>query len=215
MGYTVRDVQARVASLGFNPGVIDGWSGKNTNRAVAAAMEARGVSRIEDLFHESGLRGVVWHWTAGRYGTIAMERKAYNGLHDQNGERHDGDWRPEAQARYRAGVYGASHTRNMNTGWIGESCDAMAGARERPLVWGPAPLTWPQVHSMLRATAEHCRAFDIPNSRFSTLGHAEVERTLGVKQKNKWDFTVLPGDTKVRDAIECGDVLREMLEDYL
>ena len=103
----------------------------------------------------------------------------------------------------------------MNTGWIGCSQDAMAGAKQSPLDWGTHPITWEGIDALLEITWDLCEEYDIPVSRWTTLSHAEVQPTLGVKQKWKWDYTVLPGDTTSRDPIQVGDELRKrMVEKY-
>lgn len=209
MSYTTRDQQARLHALGYDAGPIDGLKGPATRSALQRALGDRGGRNVHDLFHPSGLHRVHWHWTAGAYGTIAMERRAYNGLIDQYGNRHDGDFRFEAQATYRVGR-AASHTLNANTGAIGLSCDAMAGAKERPFSAGSAPLTMDQLWEMCEWTAELCFAYDIPISKYSTLTHAEIEPTLGIKQRWKWDIRWLPDMKAVGGAIEVGDRLRGM-----
>ena len=209
MTYTIRDQQARLAALGFDPGPIDGLRGPRTREALSAALRARGGRSARDLFHPSGLHRIHWHWTGGAYGDIAMERRAYNGLVDQHGNRIDGDFRPEAQANYRVGR-AASHTLNANTGAIGLACDAMAGAQERPFNWGTAPLTWDMLWELCEWTAEFCAAYDIPVSPFSTLSHAEIQPTLGIRQRFKWDIAVLPGMSAVGNPVAIGNRLRGM-----
>lgn len=214
MTYTVRDEQARLAALGYNPGPIDGILGSRTRDARRAALRDRGGHHVADLFHPSGLHRIHWHWTAGAYGLIEMERRAYNELIDQNGQVHDGLFRPEAQANYRVGR-AASHTLNANTGAIGLAVDAMGGARERPFTPGPAPITRAQLDALCERTAQHCAMYDIPVSRWSTLSHAEVQPTLGIRQRFKWDITWLPGMSAPGDPVEVGDRLRAMVVEHL
>lgn len=209
MMYTTRDEQARLNALGYDAGPIDGIRGRRTNGARDLALRERGGRTAADLFHFSGLHRIHWHWTAGAYGDIAMERRAYNGLIDQHGNRVDGDFRFEAQARYQVGK-AASHTLNFNTGAIGLSCDAMAGAVERPFSPGSAPLTEDQIWGLCEWTAELCHAYDIPVSRYSTVSHAEIQPTFGVRQRWKWDFMWLPGMKTTDDPIRVGDRLRAM-----
>ncbi|WP_226781977.1 peptidoglycan-binding domain-containing protein [Oceaniglobus trochenteri] len=210
MTYSIRDTQARCAALGHSPGAIDGMMGPKTRAAISAALQARGGHGIADLFHPSGLHRIHWHWTAGAYGVIDMERRAYNELIDQDGNVWDGLFRPEAQANYRVGR-AASHTLDANTGAIGLSVDAMAGAQERPFFAGRAPVTWPQVHALCERTAQHCAMYDIPVSRWSVLSHAEIQPTLGIRQRNKWDITWLPDMSAPGDPVQIGDRLRDMV----
>lgn len=207
--YTVRDIQIRCAALGFDPGPIDGMMGPKTRAAQSAVLKERNT-----LFDPSGLHTVVWHWTAGAYGDIAMERKAYNAVVDQHGNVIDGDFRPEAQAWYAPGR-AASHTYMANSHRIGISMDCMAGAKDYPFSWGSAPMTWGHVDGMLDQTAQWCREFDIPVSKWTTLSHAEVQPTLGIRQKWKWDIQILPDMKNIDDPVKVGDRLREMLKERL
>lgn len=210
MNYSTRDLQARLAALGFAPGPIDGAHGRRTEAAMNAAMEDRGVSDPRHLFHFSGLHRIHWHWTAGAYGEIMLELDAYNILIDENGNEVDGTFPPGAQANYRVG-YAASHTRNANTGAIGVSLDCMAGAQEWPFRAGRYPMKEAQVEALATVTARLCKRYDIPVSRWSTLSHAEIQPTLGIRQRFKWDITWLPGMARPGDPVEVGDRLRDMV----
>lgn len=213
MHLNTRDIQARVAALGFNPGPIDGINGPKTQQAVRAAIEARtGFEAGRDLnvpglFHPSGLHRVIMHWTAGAAGVIDLERDHYHLIVGQDARVYAGALKPEANADCSDGVY-AAHTRALNTGSIGISVDAMASAVERPFHPGPWPITPAQVSALCEAVADLCATYEIPVSRYSVLTHAEVQPTLGVAQRNKWDITWLPGMSKPGDPVEVGDDLR-------
>ncbi|MEM1372549.1 MAG: peptidoglycan-binding protein [Pseudomonadota bacterium] len=212
--FSTRDIQARCNALGHNAGRVDGMMGPKTRKALQDAMEAECVSRFTHLFHPSGVHRIHLHWSAGAYGVISMERRAYNGLVDQDGNRHDGVFAFNTQGTYRADR-AASHTLNANSGALGLCADAMAGAKERPLDWGSAPMTVPQVKELCQWAAELAEFYDIPVSRWSILTHAEVQPTLGIRQRFKWDITCLPGDNAVRDPIVVGDELREMISERM
>ena len=161
------------------------------------------------------LIGITWHWTAGADGIIDMEKDSYNFLTDRKGKTFEGDFPPEAQtpANIRRGSkFYAAHTLNANSYRIGHAADAMAGASERPLVWGKAPLTWVQIKEMMKFDALLVKKYCIKLDRRTCLTHAEIQPTLGIKQRNKWDITCLPGDTRVRPPVEIGDILRDMLQ---
>ena len=219
MNYTNLDLQARINSLMPNsPITVDGDKGPNTRRAVRAAMLLRDVETEEELFHESGLHRIVWHWSAGFKTPTEDDLKHYNAMHDYKGKTYDGAARPEDQANYdwRKGV-GVSHTKNCNTGTIGQAVAGMYGAQGWPgLIWGHHRITWQGVDSMLKRSAEYCKKFDIPVTKWSTLSHAEVEETLKIKQNNKWYFMVLPGSTRTENAVKIGDILRaRMISKYM
>lgn len=162
------------------------------------------------LVPDSGLHRIIWHWTAGRKIPSKDDLKHYNSVHDYQGKTYDGAAKPEDQAKYdwRKGV-GASHTKNANTGSIGQAVSGMYDSKGWPaLSWGKDAITWEGIDSMLKLSAKHCKMYGIPVTRETTLSHAEVEKTLGIKQNNKWDFMVLPGSTGVEDAVKIGDILR-------
>lgn len=214
--YTIRDYQGRVNAI-FDEKVlkIDGVSGPKTRRGISSAMEERGVNRKEDLF-DRGVRGVVWHWTAGAQGFISLEKNAYNYLFSTDGNTIQGNHTIAEQVMYDwRKKRGASHTKSMNTGWVGCSVDAMAGSKQKnPMVWGSNPITWEGIDAMLETTAEICKEYDVPMSPWSTLTHAEVQPTLGVKQRWKWDYTVLPGDINgFQNPRKIGDMLRQRMKE--
>lgn len=212
--YSSRDIQVQLAAMGHDPGGIDGMMGPNTRKAINKALDEIGGDSVQDLFDPSGLHSIVWHWTAGAKGINSKELRSYNALVDQHSNIYDGVFRPEAQATYAIGR-AASHTLNANTHRIGISMDCMAGAKERPLQWGSNPMTEGHIEGMLEQTAIWCKHFGIIPSKFTTLSHAEVQPTLGIKQRWKWDIACLPGMKSVEDPVKIGDHLRERLEDYL
>lgn len=212
MTYTVREYQGRVNGIMGGPVLtVDGMMGPKTRQGIKEAMKIKGVRHAKDLF-DRGVRGVVWHWTAGAHGVIELERDHYNWLFDRVGNVHDGNHTVQDQVNYdwRNGI-GASHTKSMNTGWLGLSVDAMAGAVESPLNWGTNPLTWEGIDAMLDWTMDLCEEYNIPVSPWTTLSHAEVQQTLGIRQRWKWDYKVLPGYTRAVDARIVGDILRDRM----
>ena len=213
-GYSGRDTQIRLASLGCNPGPIDGMVGAKTRRAMAEAMEMLEVDRPSEIFHPSGLLRVHWHWSGGARGIIALERKSYNLLIDHDCNIHDGKFRPEAQATYAVGK-AASHTLNANSHAIGVCVDGMAGAEESPFDAGSAPMNKGQIETLAECTADFCERYDIRVSKWTTLSHAEVQPTLGIRQRWKWDITWLPGMTNTSDAVRIGDTIRGMVSEIL
>jgi hypothetical protein len=112
------------------------------------------------------------------------------------------------------GAY-AAHTLNCNTDSIGISVDAMAGAQERPFVPGPYPITDAQLAGMIRCAAEQAKKYGIPVSRKTILSHAEVQTTLGIKQRQKWDIMWIPGMGAPGDPVRVGDVLRARIADAM
>lgn len=219
---TTRDYQVRINSMGFLQDygkpllVVDGINGRNTNTAIELALKHYNMTNPDDLFHPSGLKRIHWHWTGGSYEVTGFETSHYNDVHDYLGNRHAGLAPAEDQAHYSySRKVGVSHTFKANTGAIGQAIDCMGGATENGRVCDPGkyPPTWEGINSMLERSAEYCKMYDIYVSPWTTLTHAEVQPTLGIRQKWKWDIRVLPDDpTKLLDAIKAGNILRERLK---
>lgn len=207
-------LQARLAALGFPPGPIDGLRGRRTKGALEEAMAAHHVSTEKGLFHPSGLSRIHWHWTAGAEGVIDLEKEHYHYIIDASGAVVEGKLAPEANGDPITGDY-AAHTLNANTGAIGIAIDAMANAVERPFSWGTEPIKQAQVEAMAQLTVLLCREYWIPVSKYSTLSHAEVQPTLGIRQRWKWDISVLPDMSAPGDPVEVGDRLRAMVREYM
>lgn len=161
---------------------------------------------------------IIIHWTGGAYGVIPMEADSYNCLVDEKGVVRSGDFPPEAQTATnvkRGSKYYAAHTLNLNTGSIGVAMDAMGGAQENPFVLGKWPITPKQLEGCVALVASLSKQYGIPVTRKTILTHAEVQRTLGVRQNNKWDVCWIPGMSKPGDPIEVGDRIREMVREAL
>jgi hypothetical protein len=203
MTIAIRLRQARCAALGFWPGPIDGkWGGRSQAAfdAAVASQRAKGLPFV----HESGVQRVHLHWTAGWHTPNATDRRAYHGLYHGDGtcEKRADPWVPR------------SHTLNANSGAVGLSLCCMVGAQERPFRWGQAPMTVKQLHAMCRDAASICIAYDIPVTRWSVLTHAEVQPTLGIAQRWKWDINVLPAMDAPGDPIVVGDKIRDIIMRY-
>lgn len=201
MAFSVTVLQARCAALGFWPGPIDGIMGQRSRAAYVAAMSSQQDKGLP-FVHESGISRIHWHWTAGGYKANATDMAHYHIVIEGDGKviRCQAD-----MAAPRA------HTLNANTGAIGISMCCMAGAVERPFAWGDAPMTEKQLYGLVVETAKLCRLYDIPVSRWSTLSHAEIQPSLGIAQKQKWDITILPGMEDPKDPITTGDMIRDMV----
>lgn len=198
--YQIRMLQARCAALGFWPGPIDGKYGPRTRAAEAEARAAQ-KRRGRPLIHPSGISIIRWHWTGGAHTANATDRRAYHRL-------YQGDGSVIAAHPLTAHL---AHTRHANDGAIGQSLCAMRGAVERPFDAGRSPITEVQLDAMLIDSARFALEYDIPVSIWSTHSHAEVQPTLGIAQRQKWDICWLPGMSRPGDPIEVGNMLRDML----
>ena len=161
----------------------------------------------------SGLKRVIAHWAVTGYKATALARKHYHRIVEGDGTVVSGDYAPESNISPRPGSY-AAHTRRLNTGSIGISMAAMAGAKW-PNHAGPYPITERQFDAMCREIADLCQRYQIPVTPRTVLSHAEVQNTLGVKQNGKWDFTIIPFMPHVKGARPCGDEMRRRVTAYL
>ena len=69
-------------------------------------------------------------------------------------------------------------------------------------------MTKAQWDKLAVVVADLCRFYGIPVTPKTVLSHAEVQGTLGITQRGKWDFTRLAFAPEVKGAKACGDLLR-------
>lgn len=205
MSYTTRDLQARLNSLGYDAGQVDGVWGRMSQRAFDQAEDDMGRGKV--MPHHN-LTRIHLHWTAGAYGDIALERRAYHLLILHDGKVVMGDYAPEANADTSDGRY-AAHTKAANGRAIGVSVDAMGGAQQHPFNPGKWPITERQMDRLYVEVANLCDTYDIPVTKWSVLTHAEIQPTLGIRQRWKWDITWIPGMNKPGNPISVGNVIRK------
>jgi len=215
---TVLELQRRLSSLGFNPGPHDGLIGPSTLRATNLALDKLAPSSAQpapvpaslvpaDWMPWAQMSRIIVHWTAGNHKASADDRKHYHILIEGDGKLVRGT--PSIllnQAPVKAGY--AAHTLNCNGSSIGVSLCGMAGAVESPFSAGKAPLTMDQWAVLPQVLAALCRRYSIPVTPSTVLSHAEVQDTLGIKQRGKWDIARLPFDPFTKGARAIGDQFR-------
>ena len=157
------------------------------------------------------MKRIIMHWSAGENHVSEDDRKHYHELVDGEGNRVLGIHKPEANLNPKAGHY-AAHTRACNTGSIGLALDAMRGAKERPFKAGPDAITDIQLKVFIKMVAEYAITYNIPVTRKTILSHAEVQPTLGIWQRGKWDIAWLPGMDRPANPVAVGDRLRAMVQ---
>lgn len=154
------------------------------------------------------MQRIIVHWSAGSHTASTLDLQHYHFVIDGQGRTHRGVHPVSANAgSLKPGKY-AAHTLNANTGSIGVALAAMAGAVERPFSAGKYPITPAQVEALAALCADLCRQYDIPVSPRTVLSHAEVQPTLGIVQRGKWDIAWLPGMTAPADPVAVGDQIR-------
>jgi len=156
------------------------------------------------------LQRIVMHWSAGTHKVSALDRQHYHFIVGGDGQVVPGIHAPEANIRPVKGKY-AAHTLSLNTGSIGVALAAMAGAQERPFNAGQAPITAVQLEKFVHLIAALSCKYNIPVTREAILSHAEVQPTLKVKQKGKWDIAWIPGMVAPGNPVLVGDELRRRI----
>lgn len=157
---------------------------------------------------------VILHWTAGTYTPNATDKKAYHALIDGDGRPHRGVASIEKNSGFLKPGY-AAHTLNCNTDSISLSQCCMGGAKESPFDAGRWPMKEQQMISAIEATADFCEHYRIPVTPKTVLTHAEVQANLGIRQRNKWDYTRLAFAPDVVGARKIGDMIRARVSDLL
>ena len=163
---------------------------------------------------------ITGHWTGGSYTPSDVDKKAYHCIINGDGKVINGYYTIADNESTTDGRY-AAHTFNNNTQNIGIAIAAMGGTevKEFPLVVGKYPIKPIQWDSFIREIASLCKQYNIPVTPKTVMTHAEVETNLGIKQKNKWDITLLPGDensrSRVRTAKEVGDIMRSEVQFFI
>lgn len=181
-----------------------------------ASLKDKKILKQHQELKINKIKRVHWHWAASNYKVTDFIKSHYNIVIDKDGNEHAGAALPVEQGNYVPGKIGVSHTYMANTGAVGISIAAMAGAYTsgNTVRMGDYPLTWDAIDGMLNATVRLCKEFDITPSRTTTLSHAEVESNLGIKQRGKWDIRVLPNrPLELLNATEAGDILRKRMMD--
>lgn len=161
------------------------------------------------------MKRIIWHWSAGAHKASAVDREHYHYIIEGDGAVVRGNFPVSANAGPLSPGKYAAHTLNCNTGSIGIAVAAMAGAVERPFSAGRYPITDAQIGALVALTARLCREHEIDPARDTTLSHAEVQGTLGIAQRGKWDICWLPGHSGVQPAVSIGDGLRAKVRQAL
>ena len=221
---TLKDVQRALLVRGYDigPAADDGLGGPATYGAMLRAINEHvplpPVVKPPKVADPIGMVPMVWmpwaqmeriivHWTVGRHEANSTDRAHYHLIIEGEGNLVRGVHSIVANESAADGDY-AAHVSGLNTGSIGVSLCGMLGAKESPFDAGSFPITRKQWDVLPMVLADLCRRYAIPVTRQTVLTHAEVQPTLGVKQRGKWDITRLPWDDGVRGALVVGNQMR-------
>jgi hypothetical protein len=223
----VAAVQRRLNEIGYPAGSPDGIRGPKTNAAIAAFGfdTLRRQVAVAAVTNPAVPPAVSWpvvpaewmppakmkrvhvHWTAGKSKASDEDRDHYHILIEDDGKLVRGKPSIALNAGPLKAGY-AAHTLNANSGAIGVSLCGMRGAQESPFDSGSAPITPTQWAQLARVVADLCERYGIPVTPETVLSHAEVQETLGIHQRGKWDIARLPWNPKLVGATAVGNDLR-------
>jgi hypothetical protein len=186
--------------LGFLPNSVNAELGEPAGGFVMALLKK---SQMPD----ASPRRIICHWTAGGYQASALDRKHYHFLIEDDGRVVAGLRSVKDNDSTADGTY-AAHTLRCNTKSIGVAACCMSGAtRTNP---GRFPMIELQWRRMAEVAAELCKRYQIEVTPKTVLGHFEVERVLGIRQRGKWDPGFLPWDPKASER-EVGERFRSVV----
>lgn len=185
--------------------------------ARPVAKPDRAFSLPADWMPTASMKRVILHWTAGSYIASSLDKEHYHFLVEGSLEVIRGKHPVTANVSVsgKSADHYAAHTRNCNTGSIGLSMCASAGAIESPYNPGLAPLTEAQWQRAAEAVASLCKRYNIAVTDKTVLTHAEVQPNLGITQAGKWDVTRLPWNSNLKGAKACGDDFRARVKALL
>lgn len=214
-------IQNRLILAGIDVGKAgaDGYWGNDTYLALNKAFDTFGIGKMEAEPIKSGgplpvswldsakMARIICHWTAGGYTVSEIDKEHYHFIIGGDGVPVRGDHTVADNVNTGDGDY-AAHTLSCNTGSIGISLACMAGAVESPFNAGAYPMKKSQWDVLVLALAQLCDHYSIPVTPKTVLSHAEVQGTLGIPQRGKWDYTRLPFDPDTIGAVPVGNKLR-------
>jgi len=217
---TAMDVQRALIARGFDIGRsgADGDIGPATLGAILRALQKLPLTSEQPPLSSPGpvpaawmpwarMQRIIVHWTAGAHKASGLDKAHYHILIEGDGKLVRGTPTIDLnQSPVKTGY--AAHTLNCNSGSIGVSLCAMAGAVESPFDRGDSPITPKQWEVLPTVLADLCRRYAIPVTPATLLSHAEVQGTLGIKQRGKWDIRWRPGSVGVQPAKTVGDEFR-------
>lgn len=240
MEQRIKDIQTRLMTLGYALPKFgaDGYMGGETRAALEKFQHDRGVTvtgmadpRTLGLLFDTAkpapaqiipaewmpaasMQRIIVHWTAGAHKASSLDKDHYHILIAADGTLVRGN--PSIrQNQAPVGKDYAAHTLGCNSGSIGVSLCCMALAKESPFDAGTAPMTRTQWEKLPHVLADLCRRYAIPVAPKTVLSHAEVQKTLGIQQRGKWDIARLAFDPSIKGATACGDIFRRAAQRLL
>lgn len=226
-GIAGRRTEAAVRAFQRDAGLtVDGDPGPKTQAALqvgraspaspapAPAPADPAYALVPAWLPSAKMERIIVHWTAGPHKATGLDRSHYHLIIQGDGTLVRGDRSIADNEAPIRGAY-AAHTLSCNSGSIGVSLACMAGAVESPFNAGSAPMTRAQWDRLPAVLAALCGRYGIHVTPRTVLSHAEVQGTLGIKQRGKWDIARLAFDPSVVGAKACGDIFRARTTELL
>ncbi|MGK9086503.1 N-acetylmuramoyl-L-alanine amidase [Brucella intermedia] len=160
---------------------------------------------------DTKMQRIILHWTAGTSKASAKDKDHYHILIEGDGTPVKGNYSIKANEAPISSSY-AAHTFQCNSGSIGLALCGMGNSTENPFDAGKYPITPLQWDVAIDAAADLCRHYLIPVTPTTVLSHAEVQDVLGIKQRGKWDVSILPFNLSLNTATKVGDAFRAAVQ---
>ena len=157
------------------------WFRDGSDLALELPPAAQGGIVPADWMQPCEMERIVIHWTAGSYTVSSTDKEHYHVVVGGDGQLVKGDKDIIDNVSSSDGDY-AAHTKNCNSGSIGISAAAMAGAQESPFLPGSYPLLKTQWETLAAVAADLCSYYHIPVTPQTVLQHGEVQKNLGISQ---------------------------------
>lgn len=190
-----------------------------TRQEIAAAQRLLLIPRDWLVYPSVGrlpkIQRVIAHWTAGNHTCNQLDRDHYHLIVERKGSSINvvkGTYSPYDNEDCKDGKY-AEHVHAANTGSLGISACAMAGAKEGG-PYGDFPLLPDQWEALAKLAAQALYTYRIPLTDHTVLQHGEAQERLGAIQNGKWDCCELPWQPHLTHA-QVGNLFRQRVSTYL
>lgn len=150
-------------------------------------------------------KGIVCHWTGGRYTPNSTDRLHYHFLIDGKGKVVEGKYRPSDNLDCSDGKY-AAHCGGGNTGRIGVALCGM---------WSKEyPIKRIQLEAMCKLVAQLCKEYNISIGSDTVMTHSEFgHKNPSTTSFGKVDIDKLPC-IALYTRNDCGNWIRNKVNWY-
>lgn len=155
---------------------------------------------------------IILHWTAGGPTATSHDLRHYHWLCQRNGTIVNGVSLEKNLRQLKPWHEYAAHTWRFNSWSAGFAYCGMMDAKQGGTM-GPYPIVKSQVLIGCDFIAQKMSEWDIEVTEDTVFTHWEAQEIHGVRQRGKWDITVLPWAPNIKED-EVGPWLRSHIQKY-